>query len=184
MSNEKNQRLAVSLEAFPDLVAIYLGTKARGLRTLMHFGPRIKKAVAQKPKGLLLHEDIVFSIFPPHVGMRQYWEDFDSLERWVRSLPDMDWWKRFTRDTGGTELWHEAYFMKGGMEGIASGMSKPIGFWTFAPYQSARGTVFSARQRAKVSGLETVAAPVSEEEFYSHPMSHSSGAQGGAGKRG
>jgi Domain of unknown function (DUF4188) len=44
----------------------------------------------------------MFSLFPPHAGMRQYWRDFDSLERWARSLPHRQWWQQFLRDRGGT----------------------------------------------------------------------------------
>jgi pimeloyl-ACP methyl ester carboxylesterase len=40
--------------------------------------------------------------------MRQYWRDFDSLERWARSLPHKAWWQEFLRDSGGTGFWHEA----------------------------------------------------------------------------
>jgi hypothetical protein len=82
------QRLTVDLSAYPDLVVIYLGMRVRtwaGLRTLLRFGPKIENSVAQTPDGLLLHEYILFSLFPPHPGMRQYWRDFDSLERWARS---------------------------------------------------------------------------------------------------
>jgi hypothetical protein len=32
---------------------------------------------------MLLHENLLFSLLPPHAGMRQYWRDFESLERWV-----------------------------------------------------------------------------------------------------
>src|ERR1700686_5029923 len=92
------RRQTVDLSAFPDLVVIYLGMKARslkGLMTVLSFGPRISGAVAQKPPGLLLHEPFLFSIFPLHVGMRQYWRDFDSLETWARSLPHQGWWQAF-----------------------------------------------------------------------------------------
>src|SRR5437879_9231475 len=53
----------------------------RGLTTLISFGPRIRQSVEARPDGLLLHENLLFSLFPPHAGMRQYWRDFDSLER-------------------------------------------------------------------------------------------------------
>jgi hypothetical protein len=66
-----------------------------------------------KPDGLLLHENLVWSLLPPHAGMRQYWRDLDSLERWTRSTPHPEWWLNFARDTGGTGFWHEAYFMRG-----------------------------------------------------------------------
>ncbi len=74
-------RQTVNLSSFPDLVVIYLGMRVRSLRgllTVLRFGPRISSAVAEKPPGLLLHESLIFSIFPLHVGMRQYWRDFDS----------------------------------------------------------------------------------------------------------
>ncbi len=47
----------------------------------MSFGPKIRKSVEAHPDDLLLHENLLFSLFPPHAGMRQYWRDFDSLER-------------------------------------------------------------------------------------------------------
>ena len=43
----------------------------------------MKKALTPTPDGLLLHENITWSLLPPHAGFRQYWRDFDSLERWA-----------------------------------------------------------------------------------------------------
>jgi hypothetical protein len=145
-------RQTVDLSNFPDLVVIYLGMKVRsprGLLTVLSFGPRISAAVAQKPAGLLLHESLFFSIFPLHVGMRQYWRDFDSLETWARALPHQKWWQDFVRDSGGTGFWHEAYFIRGGMEAIYDDINAPIGFAGFAPVQPAEGAMFSARQRLR-----------------------------------
>ena len=88
--NGKVDRRTVDLSAYPDLVVIYLGMRVNrlyGLKTLIGFGPRITNAVSEKPDGLLLHEPVIYSIFPMHAGMRQYWRDFDSLERWSRSEP-------------------------------------------------------------------------------------------------
>jgi hypothetical protein len=45
-----------------------------------------------------------------YLGMRQYWRDFEALERWARSEPHRLWWKQFLRDSGGTGFWHETYF--------------------------------------------------------------------------
>jgi len=70
------------------------------LTTLISFGPKIRKSVEARPDGLLLHENLLLSLFPPHAGMRQYWRDFDSLERWARSLPHQLWWQQFLRDRG------------------------------------------------------------------------------------
>jgi hypothetical protein len=77
-------RTTADLSAYPDLVVIYLGMRVNapsGLATLASFGAKIRKSVEARPDGLLLHESLLFSLFPPHAGMRQYWRDFDSLER-------------------------------------------------------------------------------------------------------
>ena len=165
----KADRRTVDLSAYPDLVVIYLGQRVnsfKGLWTTLKLGPPISKAVDAKPDGLLLHETIMWGLFPPHLGMRQYWRDFDSLERWARSLPHQEWWKHFLRDTGGTGFWHEAYFMRGGMEAIFDTMPKPLGFSAFAPVEPARDRLFSARSRARAEGEETVPTVLPEDELY------------------
>jgi hypothetical protein len=101
----------------------------------------------------------------PHAGMRQYWRDFDSLERWARSLPHQDWWKAFLRNSGGTGFWHETYFMRGGMEAIYDDMPDRLGFLAFAPEAPARGALFSARRRARREGEEQLAPPLAEEDL-------------------
>jgi hypothetical protein len=164
------ERRTVDLSAYPDLVVIYLGQRAkslRGLRTLIGFGNAIGKAVAEKPDGLLSHENIWYSLIPPHAGMRQYWRDFDALETWSRSLPHRDWWKRFLRDSGGTGFWHETYFMKGGMEAVYDDMPGDLGLLSFAPSEPARGRMFSARDRARLDGEPELDQPIREEELYS-----------------
>src|SRR5579875_741239 len=161
------ERRTVDLSPYPDLVVIYLGmrvNKPGGVKTLVRFGRKIAASVAQKPDGLLLHEPIIFSLFPLHGGMRQYWRDFESLERWTRALPHQEWWISFLRDSGGTGFWHEAYFRRGGMEAIYDGLKTPIGFGAFAPVQPAHGAMFSARRRAAREGEEPP-APVAETEI-------------------
>ena len=79
----KVTRQTVDLTQYPDLVVIYLGMRVNalaGIKTLFGFGPKISYSVAAKPDGLLLHENIIYSLFPLHAGMRQYWRDFQSLE--------------------------------------------------------------------------------------------------------
>jgi len=69
------ERITVDLASYPDLVVIYLGMRVKSLRgvaTVLRFGPQIRRAVAERPNGLLLHEDLYFSFVPLHVGMRQY----------------------------------------------------------------------------------------------------------------
>jgi hypothetical protein len=162
-------RRAADLERFPDLVVIYLGMRAnrpRGLLTILQLAPQIEKSVKEQPDGLLLHERLTFSLVPPHIGMRQYWRDFDAMERWARSLPHQHWWRRFAGDSRGTGFWHETYFMGGGMEAIYDDMKVPVGLMNVAPLQPARGAMFSARARAGLPGRAAVAAPFAEEELH------------------
>jgi hypothetical protein len=160
-------RRTVDLSAYPDLVVIYLGMRVNrltGLKTLFGFGPRISRSVTAQPDGLLLHENFLFSFFPVHAGMRQYWRDIESLLAWTRSEPHRLWWKNFLRDSGGTGFWHETYLMRGGMEAIYDDVAKPIGFMAFAPVKPARGAMFGAAHRAATAhGVEPV---VSEKDLY------------------
>jgi hypothetical protein len=162
------QRRTVDLSAYPDLVVVYLGMQVRtlmGLKTLFGFGPKIAKSAADQPDGLLRHEAFLWSLFPPHAGIRQYWRDFESLERWARSEPHRAWWKNFLRDSGGTGFWHETYFMQGGIEAIYDDVTRPMGLLGFAPTVTAKGPMFSSRQRAHRSGAASIAPAVSESEL-------------------
>lgn len=163
----KVNRLTVDLSQFPDLVVIYLGMRVNrltGLKTLAGFGPKISNSVAAAPNGLLRHEFFLFSLFPMHLGMRQYWRDTESLLAWSRSEPHREWWKNFLRDSGGTGFWHETYFMQGGMEAIYDDLAKPIGFMHFAPVVPARGPMFGAAHRA--AKADRTPAVITEEELY------------------
>jgi hypothetical protein len=150
------ERRTVDLSGYPDLVVIYLGMRVRGwrgLRTMLGLGPQIDKAGADRPAGLLHFENnIIFSFFPLHLGMRWYWQDYEAMERWTRSEPHRDWWLKFLRDSGGTGFWHETYYRRGGMEAIYADMDKPVGLQAFAPALPARGSAFSARQRLSLEG--------------------------------
>jgi hypothetical protein len=160
-------RRSPDLSGYPDLVVIYLGMQVRtwyGLKTLFGFGPKIASAVGGQPDGLLLHENILWSLVPPHAGMRQYWRDFDALERWARSEPHRDWWRNFVRDSGGTGFWHETYLAQGGMEAVFDDIGKPIGMARFAPLHPARGAMFSARRRARLPEAPDAPAPAVGED--------------------
>jgi len=162
-------RRTVDLSAYPDLIVIYLGMKVNaltGLKTLFGMGPKIERSVAGKPDGLLVHEQFLFSLFPPHLGMRQYWRDFDSMERWSRSEPHRQWWLNFMRDSGGTGFWHEVYSMRGGIEAIYDDVRKPVGLMKFAPVLPARGGAFSARERLSRGGASAGPAPAEESDLY------------------
>lgn len=163
------ERKTVDLSPYPDLVVIYLGMRINalaGIKTVLGFGPAISDSVKDNPDGLLLHENIYYSFLPPHVGMRQYWRDFESLEVWTRSEPHRLWWQKFLRDSGGTGFWHETYSIRGGIEAIYDDMPQPIGMMKFAPVQIARGSVFSARRRLNREGQESAPAPMPESELY------------------
>lgn len=145
-------RRTVDLSAYPDLIVIYLGMKVeslKGIATLIGFGPGIQNAVAAKPDGLLLHEQVFYSVIPPHVGMRQYWRDFESLEKFARSLPHKDWWVKFLREPAGVGFWHETYSVRGGFEAVYAGLDEALGFGKFAPEKDVEGSMLSARMRLK-----------------------------------
>jgi hypothetical protein len=167
----KVNRRTVDLSGYPDLVVIYLGMRVNaltGIKTLLGFGPKIAASVDAQPDGLLQHENFIFSLFPPHTGMRQYWRDFESLEAWSRSEPHRTWWKSFLRDSGGTGFWHETYFMRGGLEAVYDDVRAPVGLLKFAPSHEARGPMFSARQRAGLDGSAISGPPVSESDLDSN----------------
>jgi Domain of unknown function (DUF4188) len=167
MMAQQPRRETVDLSQYPDLVVIYLGMHVNaltGFKTLIGFGPKINASVDAKPDGLLLHEYLLFSL--RHLGMRQYWRDFNALETWSRSEPHRIWWQHFLRDTGGTGFWHETYFRRGGVEAVYIDMPR-IGLSRFAPVEPARGAMFSARKRAGITGGSSRAVPIGEEELYS-----------------
>lgn len=162
-------RTTVDLTDYPDLVVIYLGMRVnlwRGLGALLGFGPKISRVAREMPEGLLAHDAIVYSLFPPHIGMRQYWRDYESLEAWSRSEPHRQWWKSFLKDPKGTGFWHEAYFRRGGLEAVYVNVPELFGLRKFAPNLPAKGPMFSSRQRAGLRGEAPSAAPVAEAEIY------------------
>jgi len=122
----------------------------RGLLTVIRLRPEIHKALGQDPDGLLFHESFYFSLFPLHIGLRQYWRDFDSLERWTRSFPHQEWWKESVRDGQGTGFWHETYLVGNRVEGIYDGMREHVGLLQFAPSVFATGKNLFARGRLNV----------------------------------
>jgi len=110
--------------------------------------------------------------------MRQYWRDLDSLERWTRSEPHRRWWLDFARDSGGTGFWHEAYFMRGGIDAIYDDVYAPLGLSAFAPVIPARGRMFSARHRAGRPEPPVVEPLIPEAEFEIDPAEPSAAPKG------
>jgi len=150
-------RQTSDLSPYPDLVVIYLGMRAnswRGLGSILRLGPEISRSVAGRPDGLLRHEQMLFGLFPLHVGMRQYWRDFSSLEQWTRTDPHAIWWREFLRRSSGTGFWHETYSLRGGMESIFDDVPVPTGFSAFAPMVPARARL----------GVEGAAPPLPAPE--------------------
>jgi hypothetical protein len=164
---QRPKRETIDLSPYPNLVVIYLGMRVNtmtGFRTLLGFGPQISASVEAKPDGLLLHENLYYSL--RHVGMRQYWRDFESLEVWSRSEPHIQWWKRFLKDSGGTGfLARNVFPARRDRSGLRrDGM--PTGMARFAPLVPGRGPMFSARTRAGVAGEPPQSEAVSETEIY------------------
>jgi hypothetical protein len=165
---DRVQRTTVDLSGYPDLVIVYLGMRVRrlrGLRTVFRLGPQIEGSAKAMPDGLLHHQPFLWSLLPPHAGIRQYWRDLDALESWTRSEPHRKWWLDFMHDTGGTGFWHEAYFMRGGIDAIYDDIEPATGLAAFAPTQVARGQMFSSRRRAGRDG-EPAVPVIAEAEFY------------------
>jgi hypothetical protein len=160
-------RLTVDLSQYPELAVIYLGMRVNrltGLKTLIGFGPQIARSAADQPDGLLSHETMLYSLFPAHVVLRQYWRDMESLLKWSRSEPHRRWWTDFLRDSRGTGFWHETYLMQGGMEAIYDDVPGAVGFMRFAPPRAARGALFGAAHRVSRGGGAD--AIVTEQELY------------------
>jgi len=144
------KRTTADLSAYPDLVVIYLGMRVeepRGLKTLETLGPQIQASVDEGPEGLLLHEQLTYGTDPPHVGMRQYWRDLESMLAWTTTLPHKAWWSDYLRDRGGTSFWHETYFRRGGIESVYVDVEPGVGLGAFAPRERATGPMFGARER-------------------------------------
>lgn len=145
---DKPSRVSVDLGAYPDLIVVYLGfyvSTWRGLAAMLGLGRQINAVARDKPDGLLAHEPIFYGF--RHIGMRQYWRDFESLEAFTRSEPHRTWWQRFGQKNGGAGIWHETYRRSGGMEGIYSGMPQPIGLASFAAARAPDGPFLSSRGR-------------------------------------
>lgn len=143
-------RETVDLSGFPDLVVVLLGLKLRGLRALpalRDIGRGLAAIRRTPPDGLLAHQNFLFGW--NHVGMRQYWRDLDSLERFTRTDPHATWWKSFLRDPRACGFWHEAYSAKGGMEAIYIAMPDRTGLGSFAPMRKPEGSLMSSRGRLR-----------------------------------
>ena len=144
----KAARRSVDLSAWPDLVVVYLGfrvTRLRGVAAVLGLGRGIAGVARDKPDGLLAHESVFYGL--THIGMRQYWRDLESLERFTRSEPHRTWWRDFLKGGSGAGFWHETYLRKGGMEAVYIDMPGPVGFGLFAEARQPQGPFMSARQR-------------------------------------
>jgi hypothetical protein len=131
---------------------------------------RIGRPLSQQPAGLLAHEDIAGSPTPQAAIFRQCCESFDAFEAWMRASPHIDWWKEFLSDPRGTEFWHEAYFVRGGMEATYDNVQQKTGFMLFAPLVEARGPMFSSRRRLGLHGDSPDVKGATEQELYRHSL--------------
>ncbi len=166
----KPERRSVDLSAWPDLVVVYLGlrvTRLRGIATVLGIGRGLGAVARDRPNGLLAHESVFYGL--THIGMRQYWRDLDSLERFTRSEPHRTWWRDVLRDSAGTGVWHETYRRSGGMEAIYVAMPASTGFGLFAPPLAPDGAFHTARQRLPAAAASD--PPVSDPPVSDPPVS-------------
>jgi len=141
-------RKSVDLSGYPDLVMIMLGFRVRGWRGLLalrRIGPGLRQIMRELPDGLLAHENLMFGL--THLGFRQYWRDAEALERFTRSEPHADWWRRIRELSAGAGFWHESFHAKGGVEALYVAMPGPVGLQHFAPAREPVGPFMSARAR-------------------------------------
>jgi len=146
----KVTRLTVDLSGYPGLIVILTGMRVNtlsGIKAIFGFASRFGDVFGEWPDGLLAHEPVIFSL--RHRGFRQYWRDFESLQRWSRSEPHQSWWSNFLRSSNGTGFWHEIYSMQGGMEGIYLDLPVRVGFKSFAPVMPATEERRTAGQRLR-----------------------------------
>jgi hypothetical protein len=140
-------RRSVDLTAYPDLIVVYLGIRLRGWRgalAMLQIGSGLAAIRRDPPDGLLRDEGLLYGW--GHFGMRQYWRDLESLERFTRSDPHKQWWRSFAKGGAGAGFWHETYRKQGGMEAVYID-TPPIGFAAFAESRPPVGPFLSARER-------------------------------------
>ena len=163
-------RMTVDLTEYPEAVVLYLGikvTKLRGTGSVVKMRAQLNEIVKHPPDGMLAHESFWWSMFPLHVGFRQFWRDPDSLDRYAHTSEHRDWWPRFLNDPhAATSAWHEAYFSGGGMDLVYTDMDNAVGWARFAPTVAARGKNYSSRGRAGLTDSGVAKPAVSEHGFY------------------
>jgi hypothetical protein len=140
------ERKSVDLSGYPDLVMVLLGLRVRsvrGLISMLKIGRGLTTIQRNPPEGLLGQDNFLWGW--NHVGIRQYWRDVDSLERFTRSAPHSGWWKSFLQDNGGAGFWHEAW-SRNGIEAVYLDMPA-VGLARFAPERAPVGPFLSSRER-------------------------------------
>ena len=133
----KVERRTVDLSQFPELVVIYLGmrvnrydrTENACLDSAQRSRPRSRRSLT----ACLLHENMIYSLFPAHVGMRQYWRDMDSLTRVVALRPASRMVEELSARLGWHRLLARDVSDAGGIEAIYDDLPQPIGMMNFAP---------------------------------------------------
>jgi hypothetical protein len=141
-------RETVDLSAYPDLIVMLLGLKLKRPRALLAMrdvGRGLAAIRRDPPDGLLANQNFLFGW--NHVGIRQYWRDFESLEHFTRQAPHAVWWKSFLKDPRSCGFWHETYSARGGIEAIYVELPERTGLGSFAPIRTPVGRFMSSRDR-------------------------------------
>ena len=118
-------------------------------------GQGLNRIARERPEGLLAVENMLFGL--RHFGFRQFWRDMDALERFTRSEPHADWWRRIRELSAGAGFWHETYHAKGGVEALYVAMPEPVGLQRFAPERAPVGPFLSARSRVQGGAVSATA---------------------------
>ncbi|WP_435021746.1 monooxygenase family protein [Tundrisphaera sp. TA3] len=149
------RRVVASLpETMTELCLVRLGLRVRRLRALP-FALRIGRAIERSAKeamagdaGLLSSER--FLLGRDHLGVLQYWKDFESLDAWSHRPPHSDWWREALgrmRTKGDFGIYHETYLVpRSGIEAIALDCP-PTGLFAFGATGEAVGPMTTSRDR-------------------------------------
>ena len=141
-------------EGMEELCLVRLGFRVRKLRAwpfALRVGRAIDRAAAEAiaaGAGLLSSE--TFLVGRDHLGVIQYWRDFESLDAWSRRPPHSEWWGQALermRTKGDFGISHETYLVpRAGVEAIAIDCP-PTGLFAFGATGEATGPMTTSRGR-------------------------------------
>jgi Domain of unknown function (DUF4188) len=141
-----------TLSAYPTFCVALFGVQllsdhGRRLYEALKINQEIVRALDQaKHKGLLLNRPLMS---PEGPVLMQYWQSYDSLDRWARKQPHSKWWRWLLEHTGhGIGFYHEIYQARTA-EAIYEEGTRPVGPALFCPVAAVKGGEGRSRDRQR-----------------------------------